>query len=46
MYATISEVDVKIDCLSIYEGRLFVLFCSFEIHQTGMLHFLVSLERS
>jgi len=46
MYATINEVDVKIDCLSIYKGRLFVLFCGFEIHRTGMLHFLVSLESS
>ncbi len=30
------------------EGILFVLFCSYEIHQTGMLQiaFLVSLESS
>ncbi len=33
---------------SIYEGRLFVLFCNYEIHRTGMLQivFLVSLESS
>jgi hypothetical protein len=33
---------------SIYEGRWFVLFCSYEIHRTGMLRimFLVSLESS
>jgi hypothetical protein len=33
---------------SIYEGRLFVLFCSYEIHRTGMFQmvFLVSLESS
>jgi hypothetical protein len=33
---------------SIYEGSCFVLFCSYEIHQTGMFQimFLVSLESS
>jgi hypothetical protein len=35
---------------SIYEGKVvcFILFCSYEIHQTGMLQivFLVSLESS
>jgi hypothetical protein len=45
----LSEFPIpETEYLSMKEGSLFVLFCIYEIHQTGMLQivFLVSLESS
>jgi hypothetical protein len=46
--ASSSSGDRDLPFTSIYEGRQFVLFCSYEIHQTIMLQivFLMSLESS